>query len=64
VEIGYGLSLCKKIVIFYRDKLPYILEEAGETISHIKTYKYDNFNEIQKIVTMNGMDIFDGGNDE
>lgn len=64
VEIGYGLSLCKKIVIFYRDKLPYILEEAGETISHIKTYKYDNFNEIEKIVAMNGMDIFDGGNDE
>ena len=64
VEIGYGLSLCKKIVIFYRYELPYILEEAGETISHIKTYKYNNFNEIQKIVTMNGMDIFDGGNDE
>lgn len=64
VEIGYGLSLCKKIVIFYRDKLPYILQEAGETISHIKTYKYDDFEEIQNIVTMNGMDIFDGGNDE
>lgn len=64
VEIGYGLSLCKKIVIFYQDKLPYILEEAGETISHIKTYKYNTFDEIQRIVTMNGMDIFDGGNDE
>lgn len=64
VEIGYGLSLCKKIVIFYQEKLPYILEEAGETISHIKTYKYRNFNEIENIVTMNGMDIFDGGNDE
>ena len=64
VEIGYGLSLCKKTVIFYRDKLPYILEEAGETISHIKTYKYDSFNEIESVVTKNGMDIFDGGNDE
>lgn len=64
VEIGYGISLCKKTVIFYRDKLPYILEEAGETISHVKTYKYDDFGEIEKIVSMNGMDIFDGGNDE
>lgn len=64
VEIGYGLSLCKKIVIFYRDNLPYILQEAGETISHIKTYKYEHFSEIQNIVTINGMDIFDGGNDE
>lgn len=64
VEIGYGLSLCKKIVIFYRDKLPYILEEAGETINHVKTYKYDNFEEIKKLVEINGIDIFDGGNDE
>lgn len=63
VEIGYGLSLCKKTVIFYHDKLPYILEEAGETISHIKTYKYYGFDEIEKIVTMNGMAIF-GDNDE
>lgn len=64
VEIGYGISLCKKIVIFYQDKLPYILEEAGETISHVKTYKYNDFNEINKIVAINGMDLFDGGNDE
>lgn len=59
VEIGYGLSLCKKIVIFYREKLPYILEESGETISHIKTYKYDEFRDIMEIVALNGMDIFD-----
>lgn len=64
VEIGYGLALCKKIVIFYRDKLPYILEEAGGTISHIKTYKYNKFSDIQKIIEKNGMDIFDGGSDD
>lgn len=64
VEIGYGISLCKKMVIFYHDKLPYILEEAGETIAHVKTYKYDTFNDINEIIIANEMDIFDGGNDE
>ena len=64
VETGYGIALCKKTVIFYREKLPYILEEAGGTISHIKIYKYDKFDEIKNIIATNEMDIFDGGNDE
>lgn len=64
VEIGYGIALCKKTVIFYRDKLPYILEDAGETINHVKTYRYNRFDEIESIVAKNGMDMFDGGNDE
>lgn len=64
VEIGYGLALCKKTVIFYHDKLPYILEDAGGTIVHIKTYKYNEFEEIVNIIESNGMDIFEGGKDE
>lgn len=64
VEIGYGLALCKKTVIFYGDKLPYILEEAGGTIDHIKTYKYSEFEDITNYLERNGMDIFDGGKDE
>lgn len=64
VEIGYGIALCKKTVIFYKDKLPYILEEAGESISHVKTYKYNDFDEINRIVSTNGMAIFEGVNDE
>lgn len=64
VEIGYGLALCKKMVIFYRDKLPFILEDAAGTISHIKTYKYNDFNEIENKIISNGMDIFEGGKDE
>lgn len=64
VEIGYGIALCKKTVIFYRDSLPYILEEAGETIGHVKTYQYHDFEDVIRIVTKNGMAIFDGGNDD
>lgn len=64
VEIGYGIALSKKTVIFYREGLPYILGDAGETISHVKTYKYKDFDEINEIISTNGMDIFDGGSDE
>ena len=64
MEIGYRIALCKKIEIFYQDKMPYILEEVGETISHVKTCKYTDFDEINKIVSTNGMDIFDWSSDE
>lgn len=61
IEIGYGLSLSKKIVIFYRDKMPYILQGAANAITHIKTCKYDKFEEIRAIISSNGMHIFEGG---
>ena len=64
VEIGYGLALCKKMVIFYRNKLPFILGDVTGTISHIKTYKYNEFNDIQDEIIRNGMDIFNGRKDE
>lgn len=59
VEIGYGIALCKKMVIFYKESLPYILDKAGENINHIRSYKYDSPDDIIQIIQANGMDIFD-----
>lgn len=64
VEIGYGIALSKKMVIFHREGVPYILEEAGGTIAHVKTYTFDKLEEIGSIIEANGMYIFEGGLDE
>lgn len=63
VEIGYGLALSKNMVIFYKEGLPYLLEESGGEIAHVKTYKYDSYEEITKTIKSNGMTIFDRRND-
>ncbi len=64
VEIGYGIALTKQMVVFYQEGLPYILEEAGENIHHIKSFKYSSFSEIGTTLLSNGMDIFEDDNDE
>lgn len=64
VELGYGIALSKRIVIFYKDNLPYIVEKSGETMEHVKTYKYDNISDVNKIINSDGMALFEGGNDE
>lgn len=64
VDIGYGIALCKKMVIFYKEGLPYILEEAGQYIHHVRTYSFNDFTEISKIIESNGINLFRGGIDE
>lgn len=64
VEIGYGIALTKRMVIFYKEGLPYILEDAGENIHNIKSFKYSSFSEISTILSSNGMAIFEDDNDE
>lgn len=64
VDIGYGIALCKKIVIFHREELPYILEEAGQYIRHVRSYLFNDYLEISKIIESNGINIFKGGLDE
>lgn len=58
VEIGYGLALCKKTVIFHHGPLPYILKDAGINISHIDSREYENFNDIKHIIDSNGKQLF------
>lgn len=62
VDIGYGIALCKNMVIFYKEGLPYILEEAGQYINNVRTYRFNDYMEISKIIKANGIDIFKGGN--
>lgn len=64
VDIGYGIALCKKIVIFYGEGLPYMLEEAGEYIRHVRTYKFNDYDEIDGIIQSNGIELFKGGKDD
>lgn len=59
VEIGYGISLSKKMVIFYNDELPFILQEAGNTINNVKTIRYETYKDITKIINTNQMSIFE-----
>ena len=59
IEIGYGLALCKRIVIFYKDELPYMLCNAGEDIPHIKTIKYSSYEDITHTIKSNGKQLFD-----
>lgn len=64
VDIGYGIALCKKVVIFYGEELPYMIEEAGEYIGHVRTYKFNDYNEIDGIIQSNGMELFKGEKDD
>lgn len=58
VEIGYGISLSKRMVIFYKEELPYILDGVGEHISHIKTYQYNKLEDIVREISRTEMNIF------
>ena len=59
IEIGYGLALCKKTVIFYRNNLPYILKDAGSSVSHLETRQYRSFEDIKQIIEKNGKRLFE-----
>ena len=58
VEIGYGIALCKKMIIFYKEDVPFILKDAGNNISHIDSRKYSNYDEITHIIKSNGEQLF------
>ncbi len=50
VEVGYGIALCKNIVIFYKEKLPFMLDGAAEDIPHLHTREYKEFSDITKAI--------------
>ncbi len=64
VEIGYGIALSKKMVIFYSDGLPYMLERVGNYIQNVSTYHFKSLNEISGIIEKNGMVLFEGEPEE
>lgn len=64
VENGYAIALTKRIVIFHKERLPYILEDAGGAIHNVKTFAYEEFDDIRRTLDDNGMALFDGGYDD
>ena len=58
VEIGYGIALCKKMVVFYREGVPYLLQDTNG-IPHVRTYPFKDYDDIKKIIEMNEMALFE-----
>ncbi|MCL1877555.1 MAG: toll/interleukin-1 receptor domain-containing protein [Defluviitaleaceae bacterium] len=61
VEIGYGIALSKKLVIFYKEKLPFMLEEAERAIRHLRVFPFTEYSDIITKIEAEGLDIFDDG---
>ncbi len=64
VEMGYGIALSKKMVVFYGEGLPYIMDDAASSITNIKTYFFTSYDQISSIIQSNGMSLFEGAIDE
>lgn len=64
VEMGYGIALSKKMVVFYGEGLPYIMDDAASSITNIKTYPFVSYDQISSIIKSNGMALFEGVVDE
>ena len=58
IELGYAIALCKKVVVFYKNKVPYLLQKAGENIQHIHTEKFNDFSKIVKELKKSRMSLF------
>lgn len=64
VEMGYGLALSKKMVIFHHEDLPFIMAEAGNTIVNIKQFRFTKYEEIENTIRKNEMTMFEGVYDD
>lgn len=60
VEMGYGIALCKKIVVFHKEKLPFVMQGATGVIPHVRTYEYTDFEDISRMIIDNEMHLFSG----
>lgn len=58
IEIGYAIALSKKTLIFYREKLPYMLEDAGINIEHVNIHTYKGYSDIMHTIDSNGKQLF------
>lgn len=58
VEVGYGIALGKRIVIFYKKELPYILKDAGNEINHVKVKHFNEYEDILLEIKSSGRDLF------
>ncbi len=54
----------QKMVVFYRSEVPFVPEEAGESIPHIKMCKFSSYAEIKAMIEKNEMDLFEVETDD
>lgn len=59
VEVGYAIALCKRIVIFHHEELPYMLKDAGNEMRHVKVKYFNSYDDIMREIISNGRDMFD-----
>jgi len=59
VEVGYGIALTKRVVIFHKGKLPFMLSEASGNISHVKTKPFSEYSDIIEHIKKNGKALFE-----
>ena len=64
IELGYGIALTKKTLVFYHEELPYLVKEAAQVINHVHTYRYDNYDDLLNYLYRNVRSIFFKENDE
>lgn len=60
VECGYGIALTKKMAIFYKEGLPYILESSGNCIQNVVTHLFSTYDDMSRVIESNGMVLFEG----
>ena len=64
IELGYGIALTKKTLVFYHEELPYIVKDAAQVINHVHTCHYDNYDALINYLSRNVRPIFFKENDE
>lgn len=63
IELGYAIALCKKIVIFYKKELPFLVQKASENIPHVHSVEYKNISMITQEIFRDKMDLFGKDNE-
>ena len=58
IEVGYAIALCKKVVVFYKNRIPYLLQKAGENIQHVHTVHFNNYLVIVDELLKSKMSLF------
>lgn len=59
IELGYAIATGKRVVVFYKKKIPYLLQKAGENIAHVRTLKCNNYDSIIEEIENNKMALFE-----
>lgn len=58
IELGYDLALSKNTIVFYRGDVPYLIDRLGENVEHVKTCRFNNYDNIIEYLSKNGKTVF------